>query len=99
LGYQIRIAPAAARDIGKLPAKIQESVLDRLTQLGDDLRPSGSRKIRGIPPRYEVYRIVVESAYRVIYQVQDQVTLVLVVKVADRKEVYQRLSGLKHLLR
>ena len=97
--YEVRVAPAAVRDISRLPVKIRESVLDKLTELGDEPRPSGSRKIRGLPPRHEVYRVVVESAYRVIYQDKDQVALVLVVKVADRKDVYHRLADLKHLLR
>jgi mRNA-degrading endonuclease RelE of RelBE toxin-antitoxin system len=30
--------------------------------------------------------------YRVIYQVQDEVLLIVVVKVGDRKDVYRRLK-------
>lgn len=30
--------------------------------------------------------------YRVIYQIQDEVLVVLVVRVGDRKEVYRRLK-------
>ena len=30
--------------------------------------------------------------YRVIYQIRDEVLLVLVVKVGDRKEVYRRVK-------
>jgi mRNA interferase RelE/StbE len=33
-----------------------------------------------------------EKLYRVIYQIRDEILLVLVVKVGDRKEVYRRLK-------
>ncbi len=42
----------------------------------------------------KLYRVYVGPAknYRVIYQIRDEVLLVLVVRVGDRKEVYRRIK-------
>ena len=56
------------------------------------------RKIRALPARYEVYRVEVEGTHRILYQIKDEAAWILVVKVADRKDVYKRISDLKRLL-
>lgn len=98
MAYEVRITPAAERAIGKLPGRIQLAVLDKLGELAKDARPHGCRKIRGVPPQYDVLRVEVESSYRIVYQVKDEAAWILVVKVGDRKEVYRRLDDLKRLL-
>jgi mRNA interferase RelE/StbE len=42
----------------------------------------------------KLYRVYVGPGknYRVIYQIRDEVLLVLVVRVGDRKEVYRRVK-------
>jgi mRNA interferase RelE/StbE len=42
----------------------------------------------------KLYRVYVGPGknYRVIYQIRDEVLIVLVVKVGDRKEVYRRVK-------
>lgn len=47
---------------------------------------------------YKLTQIKVARTCRVIYQIRDEVTWVLVLKVADRKEVYRRLDDLRRLL-
>jgi mRNA interferase RelE/StbE len=44
--------------------------------------------------RDKLYRVHVGPGknYRVIYQIRDEILLVLVVKVGDRKEVYRRVK-------
>jgi mRNA interferase RelE/StbE len=98
LAHEVRIAPAAERAIGKLPAKIQGPVLEVLDDLAEHPRPAGSRKVRGLPRQFEVYRVVVAKDYRVIYQIRGEVAQILVLKVGDRKEVYRRVEDLKRLL-
>lgn len=81
----------------KLPVRIQLAVLEKLERLGEDPRPPECDRVRGLT-RYHVYRVTVARDYRVLYQVRDEVACVLVVKIADRKEVYRRLDDLKPLL-
>jgi mRNA interferase RelE/StbE len=98
LAYDVRIAPAAERAIGKLLPGIQGAVLDMIAELGREPRPADCRKIRALPARYEVYRVEVGGTHRILYQIKDETARILVVKVADRKDVYKRISDLKRLL-
>ena len=52
--------------------------------LKDNPRPFGSEKLSGVE---ETYRIRVGD-YRILYEVHDDVLLVLVVEVGHRREVY-----------
>ena len=97
MAYDVRIAPSADRAIGKLSPEIQAAVLDKLAELGREPRPADCRKIRALPARYEVYRVEVRGTHRILYQIKDEAAWILVVKVADRKDVY-KLSDLKRLL-
>jgi len=49
--------------------------------------------VERLATKEKLYRVYVGPGknYRVIYQIQDEVLLVLVVKVGDRKEVYRGL--------
>lgn len=54
--------------------------------LADDPRPAGAAKLVGTRSAWRV-RI---GDYRVIYEVRDEVLLVLVIKIGHRKQVYLR---------
>lgn len=58
--------------------------------LGTDPRPPGARVLAG---RRDLLRIRV-GTYRVIYSVDDGIATVLAVRVANRGEVYRRLTDL-----
>jgi mRNA interferase RelE/StbE len=57
-----------------------------ILRLGENPRPHGAEKLK---TKEKLYRIRVGPGknYRAIYQIQDDVLLVLVVKVGDRKDV------------
>jgi mRNA interferase RelE/StbE len=96
--WEVRIAPAAAREIADLSPVIQTLVLDVIAGLALNPRPAGCRKISGLPPNLDVYRVSAGRAHRIIYQVKDEAAWILVVKVADRKDVYKRVQDLKRSL-
>jgi mRNA interferase RelE/StbE len=83
--YTIEIAPAAERALKKLEANIQKRIIKALLKLEEESRPSGVKKLSG---EDELYRIRVGD-YRVVYQIQDDELVVLVVRVAHRREVYR----------
>lgn len=82
--YEIRIAATAERATTKFSPGIQESVLATIAALGEDPRPAGCRKIRGLPEPHEVCRVEVRGTHRITYEIKDESTWILVVKVADR---------------
>ncbi|MBL8075381.1 MAG: type II toxin-antitoxin system RelE/ParE family toxin [Nitrospira sp.] len=68
-----------------MPSQIQQRLKSRLDSLATTPRPHGSEKLSGVE---QLYRIRVGD-YRVIYAVEDNRLLVLVVKVGHRREEYR----------
>jgi mRNA interferase RelE/StbE len=60
-------------------------LLARIADLAGNPRPPGCQKLS----TQERYRLRV-GRYRVVYEIRDRELVVLVVKVADRKDVYRR---------
>ena len=62
-----------------------------ILRLEEDPRPHGVEKLA---TRERLYRVYVGPGknYRAIYQIRDEVLLVLVVKVGHRKEVYRQVQ-------
>ncbi|HJD60253.1 MAG TPA: type II toxin-antitoxin system RelE/ParE family toxin [Rickettsia endosymbiont of Omalisus fontisbellaquei] len=65
-----------------------------MTQKLEDLRttplPVGIKKLSGID---NLYRLRIEN-YRIIYQVEHKILLILVLKIGGRKEIYENLKSL-----
>jgi mRNA interferase RelE/StbE len=82
--YRIEITPSAARELSRLPRKDLQRIVARIQALADDPRPPGSQKLCA----QEKYRIR-QGDYRVLYQIEDDVLVVYVVKIAHRRDVYR----------
>ncbi|GAA6620661.1 type II toxin-antitoxin system RelE family toxin [Scytonema sp. NUACC26] len=82
--YSIEIKPAAAKQIRKLPRDVQERIGARLNELALNPRLDGVKKLTNS----ELYRARAGD-YRIIYQIQDNVLLVTVVRVGHRRDVYK----------
>jgi len=93
-GYVIEIAPAVLRQLKKLAPVDRATVAKEIDHLASQPRPSGSRVLAGAPRGLE-WRRIRAGSWRVIYQIEDDQLLVLVLRVGDRKEVYRRLERLK----
>ena len=66
-------------------------MINDIRGLEDEPRPRGVEKLETREKLYRVYAGLGKN-YRVVYQIRDEVLLVLVVKVGDRKDVYRRLK-------
>ncbi|MCK6681976.1 MAG: type II toxin-antitoxin system RelE/ParE family toxin [Thermoanaerobaculia bacterium] len=86
--YRVELKPAAERDLAAFPREVQEKVVDRLAALAEEPRPPGAVKLQGIE---NTYRIRVGD-YRILYSVHDDVLLVLVLTIGNRRDVYKRFS-------
>ena len=82
MSYRVELVPAAQRDLRKLPREAQTRMAAPILALAQDPRPAGARKLRG---EDLTWRIRV-GAYRVVYDIDDERTLVVVLKVARRGE-------------
>ena len=70
--------------LARLPARRLGNAIEALAE---DPRPRGVKKLHG-KGAHIFYRLRVGD-YRVIYQVHEDVVLVLIVRIADRKEIYR----------
>jgi mRNA interferase RelE/StbE len=83
--YHLDISAGAEKQMRRLPAKIHERVLNALDGLKKDPRPRGCKKLKG---EDNLWRIRVGD-YRIAYTIEDDKLIVLVVRVAHRKDVYK----------
>ncbi len=83
--YRIEIATAAERQILKLEASVRRRIFKKLDALATNPRPVGVEKLIAV----DAYRVRVGD-YRIIYDIEDKTTTVVVHKVGDRKDVYTR---------
>jgi len=87
LAYTVEIRPAALEFIQRLSPKHQRQIRTKIDALESDPRPANAEQLQG----YDQLWRIRSGDYRIIYTVQDQVLLVTVVAVGDRKDIYKRL--------
>lgn len=85
-GYTVDFTTGAAKEIRKLDTGARKRILASIAELGTDPRPKGCKKLTG---EQSAWRIRIGD-YRVLYEIQDNVLTVTVVRVAHRREVYKR---------
>ncbi|MCO5194208.1 MAG: type II toxin-antitoxin system RelE/ParE family toxin [Anaerolineae bacterium] len=82
--YEIVFKASVAKDLHSIPNRDVERILSRISQLAIDPRPPQSIKLSG----EEKYRLR-QGNYRILYQVDDLVITVTVVKIGHRRDVYR----------
>jgi len=81
--YRIELRPSAVRALRKLDPQVRRRVQGAIALLAQDPRPPGARALQGRPG----LRVRVGD-YRIIYTVEDDVLLVVVVRLGHRRDVY-----------
>ena len=82
--YELRFRKSVAKDLRAFPNKDVKRILQRIAALADNPRPAGCEKLSGL----ERYRVR-QGLYRIIYEIEDDRLIVLVVAVGHRREVYR----------
>lgn len=83
--YQIEYTNSAAKELQKLDRSVIRPIVTAIAGLAQDPRPHGAIKMTGA----DSFRIRV-GQYRVVYLIDDTVITVTVIKVAHRRDVYER---------
>jgi mRNA interferase RelE/StbE len=83
--HRVLFQSSAARQVRKLTPDLQKRIVAKAEALAADPRPPGCEKLQSPTPFWRV-RI---GDYRIVYEIKDDVLLVLVVRVAHRREVYR----------
>jgi len=83
--YRVELRPAAAKALRKLDPQVRGRIQGVIALLARDPRPPAARALHGRPG----LRVRVGD-YRIIYTVQDDILLVVVVTLGHRREIYER---------
>lgn len=87
--YNIQISRKIAKKLLRFPKKDQEKIVEKIDFLKENPKPDGYKKLSGHndPP---LYRIRVGD-YRIVYTVEEDCLIILIVEVGQRKDIYHCL--------
>ena len=83
--YSVLVERKALRQLQRIPSPHRERVRSAVLDLAGNPRPSSAKKFTG----RSAWRVRV-GGYRVIYEIDDANTTVLVVVIGPRGDVYRR---------
>ena len=82
--YRVILPKSVQKELDRLSDEVANRILDRLTALETNPRPSDVKKLKG----RNAWRIRVGD-YRVIYEIHDPQLQILVITIGHRREVYR----------
>lgn len=85
--YTVEISISAAKSITKIQKKTRLRIFGAIELLALDPRPPGVKLLPGGEQRHWRARV---GDYRIVYTIEDDPPLVLVLRVPHRREVYSR---------
>ena len=88
--YAVQFLETAVEELAKLPQEVQRQILKRIEGLKTVPRPARVKQLKG-PEKFLRLRV---GDYRLIYLIEGKHLVVLVVKIGDRKDIYERVEVL-----
>jgi mRNA interferase RelE/StbE len=88
MSYTVKFSSKAERQIAELPEHVRKRVARWIDLLADDPYRRPSCQLAGFP---ELRRVHASKDYVIVYSVLEDEVVVLVVRVAHRREVYRRM--------
>ncbi len=89
LEYRVEISDHAIKSLKKLPKPLVAKLLQAAKALKDNPRPTSCKKLKGFE---DLYRVRVGD-WRIIYTIQDNILLVLIISIKSRGEIYKELQN------
>ena len=86
--YSVELKGSAAKALKKLPRTAQKRIVAKLTEFETSLPPAEETKMKGDNPFHRV-RV---GDYRIVYEIQNEILVILVIKIGHRKDIYRHLS-------
>jgi mRNA interferase RelE/StbE len=83
--YKVVFERKYIKDLKHVHPSYHKAVMETSLSLGNNPRPDGYIKLKGADNLFRV-RI---GPYRIIYTIQDDKLIVLVLEIGDRKDVYK----------
>jgi mRNA interferase RelE/StbE len=88
--YKVVLKKSAAKELQDIAGKKdRQRLVERIRWLAESPRPMGAEKLSGARDKYRIR----QGNFRVLYEIEDDVLTVYVVKIADRKDVDRKGGG------
>jgi mRNA interferase RelE/StbE len=88
VSYRVELRPAAERALRKLPRSTRDRISKVVALLAENPRPPAAKMlVSSDSPR--LWRVRTGD-YRVLYQIHDDMLIILVVAVGHRRQIYDR---------
>jgi mRNA interferase RelE/StbE len=87
LKYRVEIEKSAAKELKKIPRPNQKRISIAIDNLAENLPNPDTTKMKGNNPFHKI-RV---GDYRIIYEIQNNVLLILIIKIDHRKDIYRNL--------
>jgi mRNA interferase RelE/StbE len=85
--YTIQFLKRAERDLAGLPTAEKARVLEAIMALSVQPRPPQAKALTG---EFKGYLRIRVGSYRIVYQIQSEVLVVMIIRIGHRREVYRR---------
>ncbi len=84
--YIIEVTKATKRDLNKIPEDFLKRIDKKILSLANDPYPHDAKKIKGMD---DLYRVRVGD-YRILYLIENEKLVILIVRIRHRKDVYKK---------
>ena len=83
----MEVKRSAAKALKKIPKADRKRIADKIDSLAEGPPNPDTTKMKGNNPFHKI-RV---GDYRIIYEIQEDVLLILLVKIGHRKDIYRKL--------
>ena len=83
--YRIEVKKTAAKALRKISKPDQKRIGEKIDSLAEDLPNPEATKMKGNNPFHKI-RV---GDYRIVYEIQDDILVILIVKIGHRKDIYR----------
>ncbi|MBI2591911.1 type II toxin-antitoxin system mRNA interferase toxin, RelE/StbE family [Candidatus Saccharibacteria bacterium] len=85
--YRLQYKSSVKKELRKLSRTDRMTIVHKIKLLKKEPRPEGSAKLKG---SRDLFRIR-HGDYRIIYQIQNNVLIIIIIRIGHRREIYKNL--------
>jgi mRNA interferase RelE/StbE len=85
MAYRVTIKKSAEKELSKLPLDVILDLREKILGLSANPFPSGFKKLKGFHNQFRIR----SGNCRVIYRIENTLLIIEVLKVGDRKNIYE----------
>jgi len=86
MSYTVIIPKPVQKQLDSLPNEVRESMIEKISLLSENPRPSGVKKLKGFDHEYRI-RV---GDYRIRYEIDDKESVVVILNCRHRKDIYRK---------